>query len=150
MSCLVSPATQPHHGPTPYLVYICLSAIDTFLYLLWIREIYLLCQGKDHCTAELLFCLFEFSYSAFVELTTALLVWSYPNYFIGLSLGRHTSWTSYWQSPLRVFAELSKLLHLLDTGWVQVSIPTSLSLSMTDGLFMKEQWGFDLLLLCHL
>ena len=27
MSCLVSPVTEPHNGPTPHFAYICLSAI---------------------------------------------------------------------------------------------------------------------------
>ena len=36
-----------------------------------------LSQGKYHCTADLLFVLFGFSCFAYVELASALLVWSY-------------------------------------------------------------------------
>jgi len=45
--------------------------------IIFLREYYL--KGKYHCMADLLFILFAFSYFAYIEWTTDLLVWSNPN-----------------------------------------------------------------------
>ena len=61
-----------------------MQTIVSILFNTQAENTHLLCMGKYHCMADVLFCSSGFSCFAYVELARDLLVfWSYPNRLIG-------------------------------------------------------------------